>query len=801
LTNDGWIKVTDLNMEKHKIFIQPGEGKFNDDYHLPFEVSNEFKGDNGKLTILNLPHKWSKELGQVMGWLVGDGWLREGDENCRVGFTFSKEDKDILDYLKPVINKWYNSDIKEVERENGVYHLSYHSKYFVEFFKKLGIGCFSAENKCVPESLFTAPAEVVTGFLQGLFSADGTVNYRKDHSSYVRLTSKSQKLLKEVQIILLNLGIKSKIYDRKRSPRENMFPYEAKDGEIRYYKTDGICYELEISRKSVIKFLKEIGFLCNLHKEKTDKFFTKNFRLDSFEENIKNITKLGKEMVYDLTEQKTLSFISNGIISLDCGEQPLLPYESCNLGSVNLANMVITDQGGVPKINYKKLQKIVHDAVHFLDNVIDMNNYPLKQIGEMTRSNRKIGLGVMGFADMLIQLAIPYNSDKAIKTAEAVMEFIYLEAKSASTKLAKERGPFPNFLRSIYANSSKLRNSTLTTIAPTGSISIISGVSSGIEPLFALCYERNILDNDKLLEVNPYFEEIAKKRGFYSKSLMEKIARNGSLHNVEDVPDDVKRIFVTSHDITPEWHVRMQAAFQKYTENAVSKTVNFPNSATKEDIKKAYLLAYETGCKGITVYRDGSRTIQVLSKKTSEKNEERKETEEKVIATLEKPAAKAKLQPRPRPVITKGGTLKVLTGCGNLYVTINEDENGLCEVFTHMGKSGGCAASQAEVTGRLISLALRAGVDIKSITKQLRGIRCPAPCWEKGNMTLSCSDAIGKAIEQYLETNGKSEKPDKKETAAINLTGVCPECPECNNLLEFKEGCVVCRVCGFSQCG
>jgi ribonucleoside-diphosphate reductase alpha chain len=489
-----------------------------------------------------------------------------------------------------------------------------------------------------------------------------------------------------------------------------------------------------------------------------------------------------------------------------CGELPLLPFESCNLASINLANMVITDQTGKPKINYKKLRNLIHNGVHFLDNVIDMNKYPLKQIEEMTKGNRKIGLGVMGFTDMLIQLEIPYNSAKAIQTAEEVMKFISIEAKDASARLAEKRGVFPNFLGSIYdkANGIKMRNSTVNTIAPTGSISIIAGCSSGIEPLFALCYTRNILDNDKLVEVNTYFKEIAHKRGFYSPELMNTIAEKGSIQDITTIPEDVRRVFVISHDINPEWHVKMQAAFQRYTDNAVSKTINFPNNATKEEVKESYLLAYEGGCKGLTVYRDGSRNVQVLSMKIKPKEEDAKKSEKgdksmQSLATKEEMGS-YKVQPRPRPMLTKGATIKMPTGCGHLYITINEDQTGLCEVFTRMGKSGGCAASQAEVTGRLISLALRAGVDTKSIVKQIRGIRCPSPCWDKGNMTLSCADAIGKAIEHYVETNG-SGSLDKAEIASFNLTGICPECPECGSMLEFSEGCVVCRGCGFSQCG
>jgi ribonucleoside-diphosphate reductase alpha chain len=605
LTDEGWVKAADLNQLKHKILIQSREGKFSEHYELPFEIKNEFVGENGRKYSLNLPDKWSKELGQALGWLVGDGWLRDIDKNCRVGFTFSNQDRKVMDYFKPIINRWYGSDIKEVKRENGVYHLSYHSKYFMDFFRKLGIKAVDGEFKTVPESIFRAPKEAVVGFLQGLFTADGTVNFIKDKSSYARLTSKSIRLLKDAQIILLNLGIKSKIYDRSRQPLENKFNYLNKNGESRKYGSNGICFELEISKESVMKFLREIGFLCELHKDKISKFFTKGFYSDKFEERIKYVKENGREFVYDLTEPRTLSFISNGIVSLDCGEQPLLPYESCNLGSINLAKMV--KDGAIDR---EKLEKTVNTAVRFLDNVIDINKYPLEQTDAITKANRKTGLGVMGFADMLVQLGIPYDSEEALKTGEEVMSFIQEKSHAMSERLADDRGAFPNFPGSIYKKP--IRNATVTTVAPTGTISIIAGCSSGIEPLFAISFVRNVMEGTKLLEVNPYFEAVARERGFYSEELMMKIAKHGTLASIDEVPEDIKRVFVTAFDIAPEWHVKMQAAFQKYCDNAVSKTINFPHDVDIKEVEKAYMLAYELKCKGITVYRYGSKAQQVL---------------------------------------------------------------------------------------------------------------------------------------------------------------------------------------------
>ncbi len=489
-----------------------------------------------------------------------------------------------------------------------------------------------------------------------------------------------------------------------------------------------------------------------------------------------------------------------------CGEQPLLPYESCNLGSINLSHM-IRDENGKKKIDFEKMGVITAKAVRFLDDVIDVNRYPLKKIRDMTLNNRKIGLGVMGFADMLISLGIPYDSEEALEVAEEVMGFIQREARKASEELASERGTFPNFRGSAYERSVRrkakaaedepkfpalrIRNATVTTIAPTGTLSIIAGCSSGVEPIFAVAYIRNVMDNDELVEVNPVFEKIAKEEGFYSEELMKKIAAQGSVTGIEEIPEHWRRIFVTAHDIDPDWHIRIQGAFQKYTDNAVSKTVNFHNSAETGDVEKVYRNAYQLGCKGVTIYRDGSREEQVLN--IGKVNRQEEEAERRETGEL--------LKPRPRPEVTMGKTWKMTTGCGNLYVTINHDEYGPFEVFSQMGKAGGCSASQSEAISRLISLALRAGMDPNQIVKQLRGIRCPNPGWESGGMILSCSDAIAKAIERYLlEVETPAGEKVEKISAGV-LEQVAGFCPECGGIMEHESGCAVCRECGFSRCG
>ena len=569
-TNEGWVKLNDLNSNKHTVFIQAGEGKFNEIYDLPFEVKNEFLGKNGIKYSLNLPNKWTKELGQIIGWLVGDGWLRE-DKNCRVGFTFGNKDIEVMNYLKPIINNYYGRNINELERENGVYHLSYHSKYFVEFFKNLGVKTSKAAEKVVPESIFTSPKESVIGFLQGLFTADGTVSCLSGSHYYVRLTSKSEKLLKQVQLILLNLGIKSKIYNRHRKPRNN-FSYTDIKGNYKTYKDDGKCFELNIARTCVIKFLNLIGFLCDRHKDKTKLFYKKNLYKNIFEEKINEIIFVGKKRVYDLTEPRTLSFITNGLLSLDCGEQPLLPYEPCNLGSINLAKFVNEDWSD---IDYGKLKEIIFTSTHFLDNVIDVNNYPIQEIEYVAKLTRRIGLGVMGWAEALVMMGLPYNSPEALEKAEEVMKFINVSCLRASEDFAEKRGVFPAFKGSIYDRNSRHfrgqeffpRHSARTTIAPTGTIGITAGLQgAGIEPFFAVVYVRynaagidalkkgqKPLEKDTFFEVNPLFDKMARENNYFGLSkaeLFQKVNDNHkSLLGIKEIPESIQNLFLTSQSM------------------------------------------------------------------------------------------------------------------------------------------------------------------------------------------------------------------------------------------------------------
>ena len=496
-----------------------------------------------------------------------------------------------------------------------------------------------------------------------------------------------------------------------------------------------------------------------------------------------------------------------------CGEQILLPNESCNLGSINLANFVIKDGKGFKDkwnwykslngntdfisvetllgrvIDFDLLKFIVENAVRFLDDVIDVNCFPFKEIEQQTKRNRKIGLGIMGFAELLLKIGVPYNSELGRKVAEALMKFISNTSINASIKLARERGVFPTYEDSTWKlMDAKMRNATVTTLAPTGTISLIAGTSSGIEPYFSFAYERHILDGKTLLERNELLAEVLKEYGIYSDELIKKIVDNhGMLKGIEGIPEEISSVFVSAHEISPKDHILMQASFQKYVDNAISKTINFTNDATKEDIYNAFMLAYDSGCKGTTVYRDGSRSTQVLT--TSSKKED----------------TTSNIDVYNRPKKLYGSTKTVQIGCGKILVTVNHDNNNkVKEVIITSGKGGGCHA-QSEAIGRLISISLRANVDINEIIHQLRGIRCDA-CKKKGLDGISCPDAIGRYIEEeqkYLDGEEIHITPPvfKEEEKVEEPENESNKCPQCGAQLAHESGCVKCYNCDYSKCG
>lgn len=509
-----------------------------------------------------------------------------------------------------------------------------------------------------------------------------------------------------------------------------------------------------------------------------------------------------------------------------CGEQPLAPWDACNLGSINLGKFVLSDGSDV---DWEGLSRVTHQAVHFLDNVVQVNPYTLKQIYDEVRSNRRIGLGVMGWADMLFKLKIPYNSEQAIELAEKVMKFINEEGHKKSEELAEARGPFPNWANSIYAEAKSssfkerpkssaysgktpIRNSTVTTIAPTGTISIIGDCSSGIEPVFALAYIHQVkrpgIPTRVLTIANQTFQEIAKREGFWSEELAQKVLDKGTVAGVDDVLKEWQDVFVTAPEISPELHVKMQAAFQKYTDNGVSKTINLPNWATVDDVKTAYISAWETGCNGITIYRDGSKGTQVLNVSSTLKGEK-----------LEDPAAPV----AERPMILRGRTYKISTPVGEAFITVNRDEQDQpFEVFVTVGRAGMHTMADAEAMGRLVSLSLRLArgakeTDPKAVAEkivgQLKGIGGASHVGFGKNRVLSLADSIAKVLAEDLALPPQSEIA---ETIPLNLTvngsgeqklevsplasnvDLCPECGSASFVME--EGCKKCHSCGYSMC-
>ncbi len=461
-----------------------------------------------------------------------------------------------------------------------------------------------------------------------------------------------------------------------------------------------------------------------------------------------------------------------------CGEQPLPPYDSCNLGSIHLSRFVLdplpesySSSSPEDGIDWSRLGNVVSRSVHFLDNVIDQNQYPLPEIEEQTKRNRRIGLGVMGWADLLVKLGLPYNSQAAFDLGAKVMEFISSEGTKQSSRLAKSRGRFPGWEKSRHARENvAMRNATVTTVAPTGTISIIAGCSSGIEPYYAIAFERNVMDGTRLIELNPLFEKAARQEGFFSKDLIATVAGTRSLADLADVPDYVKSIYLTAADIGPEDHVRMQAAFQRHTDSSVSKTINFPASADREAIRTAFLQAYQDGCKGLTVYRDQSRPNQVLSTSIRED---------------------ASSEVAIRPDTLKGVTEKIRTGYGNLYVTVNFRDGQPFEVFAQIGRSGYTTMADTEAICRLISLAMRSGVTAPSIVRQLRGIGGSSQVFSSGARVTSIPDAIAQVLARQagIDTTEGARGSSEHEI-----------CPDCSSAMIFASGCYGCQSCGYSSC-
>jgi ribonucleoside-diphosphate reductase, adenosylcobalamin-dependent len=513
-----------------------------------------------------------------------------------------------------------------------------------------------------------------------------------------------------------------------------------------------------------------------------------------------------------------------------CGEQPLLPYEACNLGSINVAAFVCKGEDGKIEIFREALVETIRLATRFLDNIIDVNQYPIPEIGEMCKGNRKIGLGIMGFADALYKQGLAYNSEQGVSLGERIMQVINEESHNESEILASQRGNFPNWEGSVWDTVQKrpMRNSATTTVAPTGTVSIIANCSGGIEPMFSLAFFRNVLDGQRLVEINPIFEEVAKKNGIYNEELLAKIAEEGTLAKIAEIPEEIRKVFVCSHDIAPEWHVKMQAAFQKHCDSSISKTINLPHDATPEDVEKIYLRAWELKCKGVTVYRDGCRENQpmALSKSDSAPPVEAKKERDPSEYKVRKPMKTPPMLPAIR--------MRQTTPFGHMHIAVTvEPVNGReMEIFAQLGKAGDVVSSDLEAISRMVSLYLRIGGSLEDVIDQLEGIGSHMVIPSKDGKVISLADALGKSLHRYnlakltyglndiltgkinfeelpalkdlepQETIAEAE-PAKPltEAAAGNLTNLYKQkCPECNGILSFSEGCVKCPECGYSKC-
>jgi len=805
LTTEGYKALEDLEYGD-TVLLQSGEGAWSTDRSLP---AIEY----GTQSAWRLPHKigrgeaappeeWSAELGEVLGYVLGDGWVRRDRTSEVLGIAVDECDEELAELIRKRLRDWFGASGCAARRQNHI-QLTYKGTV-PSFLLGLGLTHARASQKRVPESVFAAPRDAVIGFLRGLFSADGTVNVsRASQTCSIRLATSSKALAQDVQQLLLNLGIVSSIRLRRGAGTKAM-PNSRR--ELEEYAVQG-QYEVILDKANRDRFVTTVGFMQERKQWRAESWIqAKAKRSDSehFLTKIATIEAAGTADVYCTTEPVTHSIIVNGLTTAQCGEQPLLPNEACNLGSLNLASFVV-EQDGRKDIDWAELERVTRLCVRFLDDVIEVNPYPLPEIDAMVKANRRIGLGIMGWADLLFLLGIPYDSEDAIQLADRIWSFVERAGHQQSQELAAIRGPFPNWERSIYRDGPPLRNSTVTTIAPTGTISIIADASSGIEPIFALAFQHKV-DDRKLTFVNPIFVEAAQQRGIQSDALMDSVSAHGSVHGIDGVPADMQRVFVTAHEVEPEWHVRTQAAFQRHTDNGTSKTINLPNEAKREDVERAYDLAWNLGCLGITVFRDGCKGVQVLNVGVDAKKEAQVEERPTQAPLPGLPAIK----PRPRKVA--GETHRVQTPIGTAYVTVNMDEQGEpLETFVHVGSSGSDVMAVAEALGRLISLVLRTPSPltqrekIAEVVDQLGGIGGGRSLGFGASRVLSLPDALAQVLDEYTE---KVEEHVGQTGSLPDLSTFLPDlsakgdiCPSCGwAAFVHEEGCKKCHFCGHSEC-
>ena len=837
LTPEGYREAGKLRPGE-KILVQSGEGLFPKEESLPAQalaVVHERvataggRGGRGRADVRaqyrNLPTRWSRELGVALGWLLGDGYLREDG----VGFYFSRKDFADLAWLPDLLRDWFGPGTLQETRSN-TFHLHF-NRIPAEFFQALGVKAARATEKRVPESLFRAPREAVVGFLQGLFSADGSVQINENkQDATVRLASSSPALLQDVQLLLLNLGILGKIHKRREAARKAL--PDGKGG-LREYPV-APQYELILGGENRDRFAEVVGFLQEEKQSKLLAFLRHRPRgsyRKPFLATVASVEPAGEAPVYDLTEPVTHSLIANGLVAHNCGEIPLTVGEPCDLGAMNLAAYVKDGE-----FQMEEFRRDVRTAIRFLDNVLDVNKFALPDNEMAAKRLRRLGLGLMGLADALIKMGLPYDSEEARRKVYEIVSAMREEAIRASESLAEERGPFPlyeehrEYFQSLGIKPR--RNVALLTVAPTGTTSMLMGVSSGIEPVFSPFVWRRIGGEYKpllhplfveLMEAYPPAPGFAKEGKWDWEKIVEEIQKDGhgSVRNLPFVPEAIRRVFLSAHDVHPLDHVRMQGVVQRafdaegYAANSISKTINLPNHATVEDVEAAYTEAYRTGCKGITVYRDGSKEFQVLTvkKEAKEKKEGAKRADKPSRAPEDSPKPPAWAPGKPvyeRPSRLMGFTdmVKLFAPDGSkrsFLVTVNTLEGRPIEVILTSGKAGDEANADSEALGRVVSIALQYGVPPEAIVRTLRGINGGLYGTYQGRLVSSKADLIAVALETVPQM--ASGAPEDLSSApvlsggGIALAGAAP-CPSCGEkALVREEGCWKCQACGYAKCG
>ncbi|HEX9036528.1 MAG TPA: ribonucleotide reductase N-terminal alpha domain-containing protein [Ktedonobacterales bacterium] len=842
LTTEGYKRLDQLEYGD-TLLLQSDEGAWSTERALPEVVYGVRSESRLRAKIARgeaqPPTEWSAELSEILGYALGDGHTRRGDTSDILGFAVATADTGITAALTERINRWFGLSGNLTERQ-GHTQLTFAGSP-ATFFMALGVMPVRASEKRVPESVFMAPRDAVIGFLRGLFSADGSVQIGsvEKGTCSVRLATSSKQLAQDVQQLLLNLGIVSAI--RLRREAGIAFLPDARR-EMAEYATLA-QYEVIIDKANRDRFAEVVGFMQPEKQSKLVAWITSKKRVsnsEAFTTKVALIEDAGLADVYDTTVADVHSMVANGIALHNCGEQYLGPYDACNLGSINLGLFV---HGG--EIDWLEMERVTRVTTRFLDDVIEINPFPLPQVAEKVHANRRIGLGVMGWAEMLFELGLRYDSEAATTLGERVMSSIREWSTDESAKMAEIRGAFPNFDRSIYKGGRPLRNSTRTTVAPTGSISILADCSSGIEPIFALAFQHRVKQPDgsyRVLDfVNPYFQRALEASDIEDKAeVLEYAKTHGSLHGHATEKHPALAPFVTAHEIAPEWHIRMQAAFQKGVDNSISKTVNLANSATREDVGKAYMQAWATGCLGITIFRDGCKGEQVLN--VGVKGEQPAAAPAPTADEVAKAAAEAAHRKRykggrkTRPELVRGYTRQVRAPEGKVNVTLNDDDEGLLEVFINIGKAGSDVAALAEALGRLISIHLQIDSPLtqndraSEIAHQLRSIGGSTSIGLGENRVRSLPDAVARALELYLNelgaqsadapaphvngSNGaQAASMANGATLAIPVTGqsqpakkphraangnLCPKCG--NTTMYYEEGCKKCVSCGYSEC-